>query len=77
MKQEILREILHVDENRRLHIDVPEGMGSEFEVIVVPIRPRATAEPLSDEDRFMLAAYAAVTEDDAEEDALWERYKNV
>jgi len=77
MKQEILREILRVDENRRLHIDVPEEMGNEFEVIVVPIRSTVTAENLSDEERFMLAAYAAVTEDDAEEDALWERYKNV
>jgi len=34
-----------------------------------------TAHPvLDDEDRFNLAAYAAIVEDDPEEDAIWERY---
>ena len=29
---------------------------------------------LDDDERFKLAAYAAIIEDDPEEDAIWERY---
>lgn len=74
MKQKIIREIVHVDENHQLHIDVPLDMGDEFEVILMPFRSQVGADSLNDEDRFKLAAYAAVVEEDAEEDALWERY---
>lgn len=74
MKQKIIREIVHVDENHQLHIDVPLDMGDEFEVILMPFRSQVGVDSLNDEDRFKLAAYAAVVEEDAEEDALWERY---
>ena len=73
MKQAVLREILCVDENHQLHINVPADMGSEFEVIVLPVHANV-ARNLSDDDQFMLAAYSAVIENDAEEDAIWEKY---
>jgi hypothetical protein len=73
MKQNIIREILRVDKNHQLHLNVPPEMGEEVEVIVMPIASKDKAQDLSDEDRFKLAAYAAVVEDDTEEDALWER----
>ena len=75
MKLNIIHEYVHTDENHRIHIEVPKDMGDEFEVILMPVRPKkATVNSLSDEDRFKLAAYAAVIDDDAEEDTLWERY---
>lgn len=44
--------------------------------------PAEEIEPLDgdddvadDDDQFQLAAYAAIIEDDPEEDAVWERYK--
>ena len=77
MKQSILREILRVDSSRRLHIDIPAGMGDEFEVIVLPTQPKSESGMVSNEDRFMLAAYSAVTPEDAEEDEIWGRYLNV
>ena len=74
MKQKVIREIVRVDENHQLHINVPLDMGDEFEVILMPVRPKSEDDSLSDDDRFNLAAYEAVIDDDAEEDALWERY---
>lgn len=73
MKQAVLRETLCVDANHQLHISVPADMGDEFEVIVLPVRPKAAKE-LSDEDQFMLSAYSAVIENNSEEDAMWEKY---
>ena len=77
MKQKVIREIVRVDAHHQLHINVPLDMGDEFEVIVMPLRPKAENESLSDEDRFNLAAYSAVMDEDPEEDALWERYTHV
>jgi hypothetical protein len=75
MKLNIIREIVHTDENHRIHIEVPRDMGDEFVVLLMPVRPhRETADNLSEEDRFNLAAYSAVIDEDAEEDALWARY---
>lgn len=74
MKQNIIREILHVDKNHQLHLNVPPEMGEEVEVILMPLASRGKSQNLSDEDRFKLAAYNAVVEEDPDEDALWERY---
>lgn len=71
MKQIVLRETLHVDENHQLHISVPADLGTEFEVIVLSVLPQGEVE---DEARFMLAAYSAVTPENPEEDAIWEKY---
>jgi len=77
MKQKVIREIVRVDENHQLHIDVPADMGDEFEIILMPLQPKPESECLSEEDRFNLAAYSAVVDEDPEEDALWWRYKHV
>lgn len=74
MKQAVLRETLHVDANHQIHINVPADMGDEFEVIVLPVCPQTGVNELGDEARFMLAAYSAVTPNDPEEDAIWEKY---
>ena len=71
--QIILRETLHVDVNHQLHISVPVDMGTEFEVIVIPVHSKAV-DKLNDDEQFMLAAYSSVIEDDPEEDAVWEKY---
>ena len=70
----VLRETLRVDANHQLHINVPADMGDEFEVIVLPVRPQLGKNEIGDEERFMLAAYSAVTPDNPEEDAIWEKY---
>jgi hypothetical protein len=77
MKQNIIREILRVDKNHQLHLNVPPEMGEEVEVILMPLASNDKAQDLNDEDRFKLAAYAAVVDEDAEEDTLWERYTHV
>lgn len=74
MKQKVIHEIVRVDENHQLHIHPPMDMGGELEIILMPLRPKAEAESLGDEDRFNLAAYAAVIDEDPEEDPLWERH---
>ena len=75
MKLNIYREIVHTDEHHRIHIEIPRDMGDEFEIILIPVQANhKTADNLSEEDRFNLATYAAVIDEDAEEDALWERY---
>ena len=48
-------------------------MGTEFEVIVIPVHSKAV-DKLNDDEQFMLAAYSSVIEDDPEEDAVWEKY---
>ena len=73
MRQAILRETVHVDVNHQLHINVPADMGTEFEVIVIPVKSKLVKE-LNDEEQFMLAAYSTIIEDDPEEDAIWEKY---
>ena len=73
MRQAVLRETLYVDINHQLHISVPADMGTEFEVIVIPIHSKAV-DKLNDDEQFMLAAYSAVIENDPEEDAVWEKY---
>ena len=74
MKLKIIREFAQVDENRQIRIDVPPDMGNEFEVILMPVRSGESAGNLSEEDLFNLSAYAAVVDEDLEEDSLWERY---
>ena len=74
MKQNIIREILRVDKNHQLHLNVPPEMGEEVEVILMPLASKDKILSLSEEERFKLAAYAAVIEEDTEEDTLWEPY---
>ena len=48
-------------------------MGTEFEVIVIPLHSKAV-DKLNDDEQLMLEAYSAVIENDHEEDAVWEKY---
>lgn len=73
MRQAVLRETLRVDVNHQLHISVPADMGTEFEVIVMPVHTKAV-DKLNDDEQFLLAAYSAVIENDPEEDAVWEKH---
>jgi hypothetical protein len=73
MQQAVLIEELQVDAQHQLHINVPPEMGALFRVIVMPLA-RTPGPPLSEDEAFNLAAYSAVTEEDPEEDAIWEKY---
>jgi hypothetical protein len=73
MQQAVLIEDLQVDEQHQLHIHVPPEMGAQFRVIVMPLG-QVPFTGMSDDDVFNLAAYAAVTEENPEEDAIWEEY---
>ena len=42
-----LRMIQKVDQNGQLHIQVPPGMGTLFELVVLPVDPERDAELLS------------------------------
>ena len=73
MQQAVLIEKVQVDDNHQLHIQVPHEMGAQFRVIVMPLEP-PPPHALSDDEAFMLADYSAVTEENPEEDAIWEKY---
>ena len=73
MRQAVLRETLHVDVNHQLHISVPADIGTDFEVIVIPLHSKAV-DKLNDDEQFLLAAYSSIIENDPEEDAIWEKY---
>lgn len=73
MQQAVLIEELQVDAQHQLHINVPPEMGAQFRVIVMPLEP-PPSHALSEDEAFNLAAYSAVTEENPEEDAIWEKY---
>lgn len=65
------QQIVTVGEGGRVALQVSQPVGSRVRVIVLEA---ADDRPLTEEERFQLGALAAVTEDDPEEDAIWERY---
>ncbi len=69
----VLRQTLLADANHTIHMVLPDDMGDQVEVIVFPARSRQSTA-LSEDEAFTLAAYSAVTQDSAEEDAIWEKY---
>jgi hypothetical protein len=73
MKQAVLIEDLQIDESHQLHIDVPPDMGRQFRVIVLPM-DHPIQPGITQDEAFTLGAYSSVTEDDPQEDAIWEKY---
>jgi hypothetical protein len=73
MKHAVLVKELQVDENHQLHINIPPDMGRDVKVIVFS-KNQQNMPNLTEEEVFNLAAYAAITEDDSEEDAIWKSY---
>ncbi len=69
---EAIRQVVHRDKLNRI-IPIPESFGPNVEVIILPTS-RDHEESLSENERFLAAAYHAVIEDDAEEDRIWEKY---
>ena len=67
-----IRRRVKADASHTIHITLPPEMGDEVEVVILPAG--ASAASLTEDEAFNLAAYAAVTEADAQEDALWEKY---
>lgn len=64
---QVIRKILH-PENGKVMIDVPECLGEEVEVIILPVR-----EELSDREFDLLTLNYAFDDDEAE-DKIWKRY---
>jgi|GEM_PF-912560 len=77
-----IRKIVNLDHGRMLSIEVPPEMGSSVELIVLSYdeeltKTRETDEKLTEDEVFLVSAYAAVIEEDSEEDKIWERYLHV
>ena len=70
--QQIAEQTVTVGEGGQVALRVSRPFGSRVRVIVLD--EASIAQALTEEERFQLAALAAVTEDDPEEDAIWERY---
>jgi len=69
------QQIVTVGEGGRVALQVSQPVGSRVRVIVLEAAESAAGgRPLTEEEWFQLGALAAVTEDDPEEDAIWERY---
>ncbi len=69
------QQIVTVGEGGRVELQVSQPVGSRVRVIVLEAaESAAVGRPLTEEEWFQLGALAAVTEDDPEEDAIWERY---
>jgi len=71
MQQAVLIEDLQVNEHHQLYIHVPPEVGAQSLVIAMPFG-QAPVTRLSSDDAFHLAAYSAITEENPEEDAIWE-----
>lgn len=73
-----IRKIVHLDRDRTVSIEVPPEMGDAVELIVLACPDGSEAgrasEPMSEDEAFLVAAYAAAIEQDSEEDQIWERY---
>ena len=71
-----IRKIIHVGDDRMLSIKVPSNMGQSVELILLScdddLLTNERDDNLSEDERFNVAAYAAVIEDDAGEDKVWE-----
>ncbi len=72
MKATPIRRRVKADASHTIHITLPPEMGDEVEVVILPAS--ASAASLTDDEAFNLAAYAATTEADEQEDALWGKY---
>ena len=71
----IIEQTVTVGEGGRVALHVSRPVGARVRVIVLDETKTAPdVHHLTEEERFQLAALAAVTENDAEEDAIWERY---
>jgi len=70
------QQIVTVGEGGRVALQVSQSVGSRVRVIVLEAAESAAGagRSLTEEEWFQLGALAAVTEDDPEEDAIWERY---
>lgn len=78
-----LRMIKETTADGELLLKFPKAFGRKVEIIVLPLDEAAgnmegeedqIAEGLDEEALFLAAAFGAVTEDDAEEDAVWRKY---
>jgi len=82
MMANAIRKIINLDHSRTLSIEVPPEMGDSVELIVLSYddeltKTGKTHEQLTDDETFLVSAYAAVIEEDSEEDKIWERYLDV
>lgn len=72
---QIAEQTVTVGEGGRVAFCVAKPVGARVRVIVLDTTEAVPGvDALTEDERFQLAALAAVTEDDAEEDAIWERY---
>jgi hypothetical protein len=72
---QIVEQTVTVGEGGRVAVCVAKPVGARVRVVVLDEANTAPdAQALTEEEQFQMAALAAVTEDDAEEDAIWERY---
>ncbi|HEB85538.1 MAG TPA: hypothetical protein ENI68_00750 [Gammaproteobacteria bacterium] len=72
-----IRKIIHVGDDRMLSIKVPSNLGQSVEIILLScddddLLTGERDDHLCEDERFNAAAYAAVIEDDAGEDKVWE-----
>ncbi len=72
---QLIEQTVTVGEDGRVELCVFKPSGTRVRVIVLDeMSTGLSAQTLTEDERFQLAALAAVTENDAEEDAIWERY---
>lgn len=70
-----MQQIVTVSKDGQVALRVPRPAGTRVQVIVLDtLETPMEIESLTEDEQFQLGVYAAVTEDDPEEDAIWERY---
>lgn len=67
----IIEQSVTVGEGGTVAVRVARPAGARVRVIVLE---EPDARSLTEEEQFQLAVLATVTDDDAEEDSVWERY---
>ncbi len=71
---QVVRDIVTGEELKTYPI--PEELGERFEMILLPLgqAPGVGQETAMEHERFAASCYDAVINDDAEEDAIWNKY---
>ena len=65
-----LRKFETVDANGMINIDIPQEFGNRVEVLILPVQAGSELADASADAYFLSNAFG----DDAEEDAVWQKY---
>lgn len=67
LRRQLTKEKFHL-------LDIPEDFAEEVEIIILATKPSEKYRQLSEEEEYYAVNIDGVTEDDEEENKIWEKY---